>query len=113
VFVATTPLQAFYLKYKSGRPILGLRGGFMPIIERLFQIRSLDPTPYCPRAFLQKIYNLAFRKQGFLISETNTIRYYAELRKNKVILVKKNGQSVSEILGSVEILKNELSNINL
>ncbi|MCL5780657.1 MAG: hypothetical protein M1119_07080 [Firmicutes bacterium] len=90
----------------------------MTIIERIFHIKAQDPIPYCPRAFLQKIYNLAYRNQGFIIVklselEQDLVHYRAETRKGKVILIKKNGsQRIStEIMGTVENLKTELTKI--
>ncbi|MEW6697764.1 MAG: hypothetical protein ACOY35_13405 [Bacillota bacterium] len=89
----------------------------MTIIERIFHVKSQDPIPYCPRAFLQKIYNLAHRNQGFIIfqlmEERKFVVYHAETKKGKVILIMKDrGQRTStEIVGTVESLKEELANI--
>ncbi|SHF56853.1 hypothetical protein SAMN02745133_02993 [Desulforamulus putei DSM 12395] len=90
----------------------------MTILERIFHIKAQDPIPYCPRAFLQKIYNLAYRKQGFVIVkllelEQEMVHYYADTKKGKIILIKKiGGQRIStEIMGTVESLKTELSTI--
>ncbi|SHE38800.1 hypothetical protein [Desulforamulus putei] len=90
----------------------------MTIIEKFFQIKAQDPMPYCPRAFLSQIYNLAYRNQGFLIvklmeQEQAPVHYYADTRKGKIIFYKKHGsQRIStEIIGTVESLKKELSMI--
>ncbi|AEG61086.1 hypothetical protein [Desulforamulus ruminis] len=91
----------------------------MTIVERLFQIKSQDPKPYCPRAFLQKVYNLGYRNQGMMIVElkgrgTGSVCYYAEIKKRKVLLIEKSKEgTTTEIVGSLENLMAELTTINL
>ncbi|GAB6157466.1 hypothetical protein JCM39194_06660 [Desulfotomaculum varum] len=88
----------------------------MTLIEKFFQIKAQDPLPYCPRAFLQQIYNLAYRNQSFTIvkltlPEQNQIGCFAEIKKGKVVFYTTQGgrRTAAEIIGTAESLKQELS----
>ncbi|CCO07091.1 hypothetical protein [Desulforamulus hydrothermalis] len=88
----------------------------MTLIEKFFQIKAQDPLPYCPRAFLQQIYRLAYRNQGFTIvklvlPEQKPICYSADIKKGKVVFYTAQGgrRTATEIIGTAEGLKQELS----